>query len=40
MGAVTVVPLESAEPIELPQGSWSRMLVTDARLDGNASLTS
>ena len=27
MGAVTVVPLDSAEPIELPQGSWSRMLV-------------
>ena len=37
MGAVTVVPLESAEPIELPQGSWSRMLVTGARVDGNAS---
>jgi quercetin dioxygenase-like cupin family protein len=37
MGPVTVVPLESAEPIELPQGSWSRMLVTGARVDGNAS---
>ena len=37
MGAVTVVPLESAEPIELPQGSWSRMLVTGARVAGNAS---
>jgi quercetin dioxygenase-like cupin family protein len=37
MGAVTVVPLDSAEPIELPQGSWSRMLVTKARVDGNAS---
>ena len=37
MGAVTVVPLDSAEPIELPQGSWSRMLVTGARVDGNAS---
>jgi len=37
MGAVTVVPLESAEPIELPQGSWSRMLVTDRRVSGNAS---
>ena len=37
MGAVTVVPLESAEPIELPQGSWSRMLVTGARVEGNAS---
>ena len=37
MGAVTVVPLDSADPIELPQGSWSRMLVTDARVGGNAS---
>ena len=37
MGAVTVVPLESAEPIELPQGSWSRMLVTETRVSGNAS---
>jgi quercetin dioxygenase-like cupin family protein len=36
MGAVTVVPLESADPIELPQGSWSRMLVTDDRVGGNA----
>jgi quercetin dioxygenase-like cupin family protein len=37
MGTVTVVPLESADPIELPQGSWSRMLVTDGRVDGNVS---
>ena len=37
MGAVTVVPLDSADPIELPQGSWSRMLVTGARVGGNAS---
>ena len=37
MGAVTVVPLDSAEQIELPQGSWSRMLVTAERVDGNAS---
>jgi quercetin dioxygenase-like cupin family protein len=37
VGAVTVVPLESAEPIELPQGSWSRMLVTGGRVDGNVS---
>jgi quercetin dioxygenase-like cupin family protein len=37
MGAVTVVPLESAEPIELPQGSWSRMLVTGNRVGGNVS---
>ncbi len=37
MGAVTVVPLDSAEPIELPRGSWSRMLVTAARVAGTAS---
>ena len=37
MGSVTVLPLDSAEPIELPQGSWSRMLVTEARVGGNAS---
>src|ERR1043166_7725586 len=37
MGAVTVVALESADPIELPQGSWSRMLVTGARVGDNAS---
>ena len=36
MGAVSVVPLDSADPIELPQGSWSRMLVTVGRVDGNA----
>jgi quercetin dioxygenase-like cupin family protein len=36
MGAVTVVPLDSVEPIELPQGSWSRMLVTEATVEGNA----
>jgi quercetin dioxygenase-like cupin family protein len=35
MGAVTVVPLESADPIELPLGSWSRMLVTEKHADGN-----
>jgi quercetin dioxygenase-like cupin family protein len=27
VGAVSVVALEDVEPIELPQGSWSRMLV-------------
>jgi len=37
VGSVTVLPLDSAEPIELPQGSWSRMLVTEARVGGNAS---
>ena len=30
MGAVTVVPLDSVDPIELPQGSWSRVLVKGA----------
>jgi quercetin dioxygenase-like cupin family protein len=34
---VEVVALESVEPIELPGGSWSRMLVTDERVGGNAS---
>jgi putative monooxygenase len=33
--SVTRVALEAAEPIELPNGSWSRMLVTQDRVDGN-----
>jgi quercetin dioxygenase-like cupin family protein len=37
VGAVTTVRLDEVDPIELPQGSWSRMLVTDARVGGNAS---
>lgn len=40
MGAVSgvsVVRLEEVEPIELPHGSWSRMLVTEGRTPGNAS---
>jgi quercetin dioxygenase-like cupin family protein len=38
VGAVVkVVALEDADPIELPQGSWSRMLVTAGRVEGNAS---
>jgi len=37
VGAVTVVNVEDADPIELPQGSWSRMLVSAERVDGNAS---
>ena len=36
MGSVTVVARDSVDPIELPQGSWSRMLVTTGRVDGNA----
>jgi quercetin dioxygenase-like cupin family protein len=35
MGAVARVALDSVEPIELPQGSWSRMVVSDKRVDGN-----
>jgi quercetin dioxygenase-like cupin family protein len=43
MGAVTptgrasVVHVADVEPVELPRGSWSRMLVTDATVGGNAS---
>ena len=37
MGSVTTVHVDDVEPIELPQGSWSRMLVTAERVDGNAS---
>ena len=37
MGAVAVVNLDAAAPIELPQGSWSRMLVTTGNVEGNAS---
>src|SRR5262249_46595785 len=35
VGAVTVRSLEHAEPIELPNGSWTRMLVTEGAIDGN-----
>jgi quercetin dioxygenase-like cupin family protein len=34
-GRVRIVHLEEVEPIELPRGSWSRMLVTESRVDGN-----
>jgi hypothetical protein len=37
VSAVGVISLESVEPIELPGGSWSRMLVTEERVGGNAS---
>lgn len=36
-GAITVVPLDEVETIDLPGGSWSRMLITDAAVGGNAS---
>lgn len=34
---VTVIGLTEVDPIELPGGSWSRMLVTDGRTAGNRS---
>jgi quercetin dioxygenase-like cupin family protein len=34
-GIVTTVRLEDVEPIELPGGSWSRMVLTDKTLSGN-----
>jgi quercetin dioxygenase-like cupin family protein len=37
VGAVTVCALDEADPIELPNGSWSRMLVTAARAPGTSS---
>lgn len=37
MSEVAVVPLDRVEPIELPQGSWSRMLVTSKTAIANRS---
>jgi quercetin dioxygenase-like cupin family protein len=37
VGAVTTVALEDVDPIELPNGSWSRLLVTASTARGNAS---
>ena len=34
---VSVIPLGDVDPIELPGGSWSRMLVTGARVPGTVS---
>jgi quercetin dioxygenase-like cupin family protein len=34
MKGVNVVALESVDPIELPGGSWSRMLITADTVDG------
>jgi quercetin dioxygenase-like cupin family protein len=36
MSAVTVVALHDVEPVELPLGSWSRMVLNDRTLSGNA----
>lgn len=35
--AVRTIPLEDVAPIPLPGGSWSRMVLTDKTLSGNAS---
>src|SRR5207244_11465822 len=35
MSGVAVISLDQVDPIELPQGSWSRMLVTDKQTEGN-----
>jgi len=37
VSAVRTVTLEDVEPIPLPAGSWSRMVLTDKTLDGNTS---
>jgi quercetin dioxygenase-like cupin family protein len=37
VGALTVVSLEDAPKIELPGGSWSRMLITRERVGGGGS---
>ncbi|HBY97970.1 MAG TPA: hypothetical protein DEP84_29185 [Chloroflexi bacterium] len=34
MTSVRVVPLEQVEPISLPAGSWSRMVLTDKTVPG------
>jgi quercetin dioxygenase-like cupin family protein len=34
-GSVTIIAVDEVEPIELPGGSWSRMLVTAKRAEGN-----
>jgi quercetin dioxygenase-like cupin family protein len=38
VGTVTVVALDEVEPVALPQGSWSRMLVTAERTGSESSL--
>lgn len=35
--AVYVIPLEQVDPIQLPKGSWSRMLISDSTVPENAS---
>ncbi len=37
MSDVTVIPLTDVEPVQLAGGSWSRVLVADSTVGGNAS---
>jgi quercetin dioxygenase-like cupin family protein len=37
VSSVRTVTLEDVDPIPLPGGSWSRMVLTDKTLDGNSS---
>jgi len=37
LAGIRVVPMESVEPIPLPGGSWSRMLLTAGSVEGIAS---
>jgi quercetin dioxygenase-like cupin family protein len=37
VSAVTVVDLQAVEPVALPEDSWSRMVLTEKTLAGNAS---
>lgn len=36
-GEITVVGLDAVEAIELPNGSWSRMVIAAGAVEGNAS---
>jgi quercetin dioxygenase-like cupin family protein len=38
LGDVRVVPLEDVEPIELPGGSWSRVMLTGERVGSESAL--
>ena len=37
MSRAEVISLEDVEPVELPMGSWSRLLVTENTVEGNSS---
>ncbi|NOX23147.1 MAG: cupin domain-containing protein [Actinobacteria bacterium] len=37
MSSVRVIALEDVDPVELPRGSWSRILIGSATVDGNTS---